>query len=351
MIMEKRSQTSSGIAEIRSVILKFLNSRNVFIRVIIPYILFIFVNVSLVRLGISCVMILIIFDLLMGLYLFDKAAKREEIIETLRRIKEGDFKAKIDTEYLYSDNLRIAESVNLLGDVIKNAVEVSMKDEKLKADLITNVSHDLKTPLTSIINYVELIKREDVENERIKKYIDVLQGKSYRLKKLTEDLLEASKISSGNIKVDLTRINLVEFVNQTIGEYYEKFEDASLTPIFKHKESVACVDADPRHLWRVIENLFGNACKYALPGTAVSISISESDDSTKLIISNVSKTNIGLEDYELDERFTRGDASRSTEGTGLGLAIAKSLVKAQGAKMEIKTCGDLFKCIIMFQNS
>ena len=151
MIMEKRSRTSSGIVEIRSVILKFLNSRNVFIRVIIPYILFIFVNVSLVRLGISCVMILIIFDLLMGLYLFDKAAKREEIIETLRRIKEGDFKAKIDTEYLYSDNLRIAESVNLLGDVIKNAVEVSMKDEKLKADLITNVSHDLKTPLTSIL--------------------------------------------------------------------------------------------------------------------------------------------------------------------------------------------------------
>ena len=333
---------------LRSLTLKFLDNQNIFLSIIIPYISFIILNLSLVFMGATGFLILAFLDSIICIFLCDRKCKREQIIETIEHIKGGDFSLKVDTRNMYADDLKLARSVNSIGEGIKDAVEVSMKDEKLKADLITNVSHDLKTPLTSIINYVELIKREDIENERISKYVDVLETKSFKLKKLTEDLLEASKITSGNIKVEFQKINLVEFINQTIGEYYEKFETADLFPIFRHHEQELFINADPSLLWRVIENLFSNACKYGLPGTSVSIMLTKTEDRTKLIITNVSKTEIGLEDYELEERFMRGDASRSTEGTGLGLAIAKSLTKAQGAEFKLRTNGDLFKCIIVF---
>ncbi len=296
----------------KSVILIILEDKNVFVHIIIPYLLFVILNISLASIGHIGFLLLTLMDILVCVLLCDNSSKRDE--------------------------------------VIKNAVEVSMKDERLKTDLITNVSHDLKTPLTSIINYVELIKREDTENERIRRYVEILENKSFKLKKLTEDLLEASKITSGNIKVELVRIDLVELINQTIGEFYEKFEGSDLTPVFRHDMPEAFIMADPSHLWRVIENLFGNACKYALPGTKLSITLTSRDKKITLLISNVSRTNIGLEDYEFEERFTRGDASRSTEGTGLGLAIAKSLANAQNAEFNVSTSGDLFKCFIAFKN-
>ncbi len=348
MMTKLRKLLFSQNSSLKSLILNFLDNQNVIFSIVIPYFAFIILNLSLIYLGDAGLLILLLLDISICIFLCDRKCKREHILETIEQIKGGDFSLKVDTTNMYADNLKLAKSVNSIGEGIKEAVEISMKDEKLKADLITNVSHDLKTPLTSIINYVELIKREDIDNERISKYIDVLETKSFKLKKLTEDLLEASKITSGNIRVQLQQINLVEFINQTIGEYYEKFEASDLFPIFRHKEQEIYINADPGLLWRVIENLFSNTCKYGLPGTSVSIMLTCKDDKTKLTISNISRTKIGLEDYELEERFMRGDASRSTEGTGLGLAIAKSLTKAQGAQFKLSTSGDLFKCIIVF---
>ena len=227
-----------------------------------------------------------------------------------------------------------------------------MKDEKLKADLITNVSHDIKTPLTSIINYVDLIKREDIQNEKVKEYVDVLEAKSQKLKQLTEDLVEASKISSGNISIQLDKIDFVELVNQTIGEFFEKFEAHSLIPIFKHEEQSMCINADPRHLWRVIENLLNNVCKYALAGTRVymdMIYIAEGDSKkVQFSVKNISESELNIGVDELTERFIRGDESRTTEGSGLGLSIAKNLTTAQGGQFNIRLDGDLFKVVIVF---
>ena len=227
-----------------------------------------------------------------------------------------------------------------------------MKDEKLKADLITNVSHDIKTPLTSIINYVDLIKREDIDNERIKEYVDVLELKSQKLKQLTEDLVEASKISSGNISIQLTKINFVELVNQTIGEFYEKLEDSGLSVIFKPEQPNMTILADARHLWSVIENLLNNVCKYALTGTRVYLDMHyetlENTDKVIFSIKNISAKELNIDASELAERFIRGDESRTTEGSGLGLSIAKNLTTAQGGTFEIRLDGDLFKVVITF---
>ena len=244
--------------------------------------------------------------------------------------------------------------MNSIGEGIDEAVNTSMKDEKLKADLITNVSHDIKTPLTSIINYVDLIKREDIDNERIKEYVEVLEQKSQKLKQLTEDLVEASKISSGNISIQLSRINFVELVNQTIGEFYEKLEASSLQVIFKPQDQNMSIMADSRHLWRVIENLLNNVCKYALSGTRVYLDMHYEtvENARKVIFSikNISAKELNIDASELSERFIRGDESRTTEGSGLGLSIAKNLTIAQGGTFDIKLDGDLFKVIITFDS-
>ena len=243
--------------------------------------------------------------------------------------------------------------MNSIGEGIKIAVNKSMKDEKLKADLITNVSHDIKTPLTSIINYVDLIKRENIDNEKVKEYVEVLETKSQKLKQLTEDLVEASKISSGNISIQLGNIDFVEFINQTIGEFYEKFEDHSLTPIFKHEDQSMCINADARHLWRVVENLLNNVCKYALPGTRVYMDMAyikegEQNKKVEFSVKNISESELDIGPDELTERFIRGDESRTTEGSGLGLSIAKNLTVAQGGEFDIRLDGDLFKVVITF---
>ena len=335
----------------RNVIVNTTDNANVIIRTWIPYILFVGMNLLLFKAGIPGIAVAACLDVLVGIYSYRQNLGRDGIIQVINKIRNGDLKAKVDTEGLHGDNITLAEAVNSIGDGIHKAVDTSMKDEKLKADLITNVSHDINTPLTSIINYVDLIKREEIDNDRVKEYIEVLDVKSQKLKQLTEDLVEASKISSGNISIQLDKINFVELVNQTIGEFYEKFEKSNLQPIFKPEAPVMEVVADPRHLWRVIENLLNNACKYSLNGTRVYMDMHgepdpDGEDKVVFSIKNISASELNIDASELAERFIRGDESRTTEGSGLGLSIAKNLTVAQNGTFDIALDGDLFKVII-----
>ena len=217
-----------------------------------------------------------------------------------------------------------------------------------KSDLITNVSHDIKTPLTSIINYVDLLKREDIKNERAKNYIAILEDKALRLKHLTDDLVEASKISSGNVKLEMTRINFQELINQTNGEFSEKFEDKGLQFVVNLPEEPVVIEADGRRLWRIIENLYNNAAKYAMPHTRVYVDLTMVGHMARFSIKNISEQPLNIGADELTERFIRGDVARSTEGSGLGLSIAKNLTELQKGSFDIYLDGDLFKVTIIF---
>lgn len=276
---------------------------------------------------------------------------RKKILIVLEQIKEGNITAKVDTKNLYFDNRTLAKAVNSIGTIIEEAVEKSTKAEKLRTNLITNVSHDIKTPLTSIINYVGLIKREKASSPKVQKYLDILEEKSFKLKNLTEDLVQASKLSSGNVVAKLQRIDLVEMINQCIGENYDRFEENRLKIYFNHNEPKAMIDADPELLWRVIDNLFGNIFKYALKGTMVSMEIKEKDGKHIFSLKNVSSVGISIDAEDLSERFVRGDESRSTNGYGLGLSIAKSLTSLQNAAFEVRLHGDLFQTIITFNQT
>lgn len=281
-------------------------------------------------------------------FVFRNHIKRQEIIEGIEKINGGEFGFQINTTQLKGDNLRLAEAVNHIGTGINQAVETSMKDERLKADLITNVSHDIKTPLTSIINYVDLLKRENVQDETLREYIEVLDVKSQRLKQLTDDLVEASKISSGNITLVFEKLHVTELVNQMIGEFSEKFQEKQLDVITNFMDKDAVILADGRRMWRVFENLFVNIYKYAMPGTRVYLEVYMLSKKVHITIKNISKQPLNIEAEELTERFIRGDISRSTEGSGLGLSIAKNLVIAQKGEFKIYLDGDLFKVTIVF---
>lgn len=326
---------------------------NIVVRTWVPYLIFLFFNLLMVFTG-AGILVAVIVDALIGVFLYHDVKERQNIVAGIEKITAGNFSYQINAENLHGDNLVLAKSVNRIGNGIKNAVEVSMKDERMKADLITNVSHDIKTPLTSIINYVDLIKREEVDNERVKSYIKVLDEKSQRLKQLTDDLVEASKISSGNIVLHFEKINLTELMNQTIGEFSEKFEQKNLTTIMNVNASNVVIEADSRRIWRVMENLFNNIYKYALEGTRVYIVIGctrEGDaekERVEISIKNISATELNCNPKELTERFIRGDESRTTEGSGLGLSIAKNLTEAQKGTFEIQLDGDLFKVILTF---
>ena len=316
----------------------------------IPYLIFLMINLILVLLGVGGVIGAFLLDMLVGAYIYRLSKQREEIVEGIEIIKNGESKHRIDTTHLHGGNLKLAESVNSIGVGIRNAVETSMKDEKLKTDLITNVSHDIKTPLTSIITYVDLLKRENIGDARVQGYIDILDSKSQRLKQLIDDLVEASKISSGNITIQLDTINFVELVRQSIGEFGEKFVASNLQVVTKMPEQPMFIEADSGQLWRVMENLFQNVSKYAMHGTRVYIEMEEEGYDKKYVFSakNISAKYLEVEAQDLTERFIRGDQSRQTEGSGLGLSIAKNLIEAQGGEFEIQVDGDLFKAIIKF---
>ena len=283
--------------------------------------------------------------------LLRKAVERHQILMGVEKIRDGSLAEKIEVQDLHGDDRLLAEAVNNIGDGLLQAVDDSTKNERMKADLITNVSHDIKTPLTSIINYVNLIKREKIENERVQGYIRILDEKSQRLKQLTEDLVEASKISSGNVKLDIQTIDLVELVYQTSGEFNEKFEQKELTIVTKMPRNPVLIQADGRQLYRVIENLYNNVAKYALEKTRVYVEITNDDRQTVFSIKNVSERSLARENSnagDLTGRFTRGDVSRTTEGSGLGLSIAKNLTVLMGGFFDISVDGDLFKATITF---
>ena len=283
------------------------------------------------------------------LLLLREASGRKQIEHGLKEIAAGDLDYKIDlTELQGEDNLQLAGIVNSLGEGMKAAVQEQMKSERLKADLITNVSHDIKTPLTSIINYVDLLKRENIENEKAKDYIRVLDEKSQRLKQLTEDLVEASKISSGNIKLEFMNLNLVEMIQQTSGEFEEKFKAGDLEEVMNLPNEEIVIRADGRRLWRVLSNIYNNAAKYAMQGTRVYADLEKKDGMACFSLKNISARPLNIPASELTERFIRGDVSRSTEGSGLGLSIAQSLTEMQGGTFELYLDGDLFKVTIKF---
>ena len=255
--------------------------------------------------------------------------------------------ARVDTGHLFGDFRRHGENLNRIREGMHRAVEQRMKSERLKTELITNVSHDIKTPLTSIVNYVDLLKKETLDGQA-GEYVEVLDRQSQRLRKLTDDLVEASKASTGNLAVSLERTDLGEVVRQALGEYAERMKTARLEPIVTIPESAVQVLADGRLMWRVLDNLLGNALKYSLTGTRVYLDLREAEGEAVLTVKNISSTALNVDASELLERFVRGDTARSTEGSGLGLNIARSLVELQKGRFALSVDGDLFKAEIRF---
>jgi len=322
------------------------------IRTWIPYIIFLLANLILLLLGKYGFIVALMIDLIVGAHLYKNNKERQEIIGSINTISGGDVKHQINVDKMHGDNLELGNAVNNIGNGIRKAVETSMKDEKMKADLITNVSHDIKTPLTSIINYVDLLKRENIQDEKISGYIDVLDQKSQRLKQLTDDLVEASKISSGNIVLNFEKINLKELVNQSIGEYEDKFAEHGLKCRLVVPDGPVYISVDARSMFRIIENLYNNIYKYALQGTRVYIDIElfgvEGAEKVQLAVKNISENQLNMSAEELMERFKQGDESRQAEGSGLGLSIAKSLTEAMNGQFDLFLDGDLFKVILTF---
>ena len=294
-------------------------------------------------------LLLIVMDCAVLYYLVKKAWGREQIIAGLKKITDGELQYKIPTEKLSGEQEQVADYINHIGEGLDAAVENSLKNERMKTELITNVSHDIKTPLTSIINYVDLLKRENPEDPKIRGYLEVLENKAQRLKVLTEDVVEASKASTGNIALEMTDLNFVELVHQVIGEFEEKFEERNLTMVVHFDEEEAIICADGRRLWRVLENVFGNASKYAMENTRVYVDVKVDRPNVQLSLKNISAQPLNISADELTERFIRGDVSRNTEGSGLGLSIAKDLVQLQGGEFKLYLDGDLFKVTIEFQ--
>ena len=274
----------------------------------------------------------------------------KEIETAEQKIIAGNLDYKLNTAGYKGDLKILAEGLNEIGTGLENAVNGRMKSERFKTELITNVSHDIKTPLTSIINYTDLLKKENIETEPVKGYIEVLDRQSERLKKLITDLLEASKASSGNIKLDIAEVDAGLMLEQVYGEYQNKFEKAGLTGIVTKPSETVFIKADANHLFRVFDNILGNVVKYAQPGTRVYIDLTQNDETITISFKNISKEKLNITGEELMERFVRGDRSRNTEGSGLGLSIAKSLANLMGGKLEIVIDGDLFKVEVRFNN-
>ena len=263
-------------------------------------------------------------------------------------IAKGNTAYRIDTKYLFGEFRRHADDLNAIQSGISRAVEERLRSERMKTELITNVSHDIKTPLTSIISYVDLLSKEEIESEKAREYLSVLQRQSARLKKLTDDLLEASKASSGTLPVTIEDCDLSVMLDQTAGEYGEKLAEKGLTLVVRKGEGSVPVRADARHTQRIFDNLMSNVLKYALPGTRVYLELREEESGPAVIFRNTSRTEIVQSPEELTERFVRGDASRSSEGSGLGLSIARSLAELQGGSLTVTVDGDLFKVTLGF---
>lgn len=311
--------------------------------------------------GFSTLMIMLIFRgvlsiiLMIALYgyimyrtitFFKECSKIEKKIEEVR---DGNNQLPLDVNEFSSEFKNIATSINNISEGIETAVQERMKSERLKAELITNVSHDIKTPLTSIINYSDLLKNEKIDNEKANEYIEILYSKSQRLKRLTEDLIEASKIQTGNVSLKKEKINVIELIRQAVGEFEDKFSKKGLNTIIDCKQNEIFILADSRYMYRIIENLFSNISKYALENSRVYIDIGIYGDDVNIAIKNISKDKLNISADELMQRFVRGESSRTTEGSGLGISIAQNLTNLQGGKFDLVLDGDLFKVRMSFK--
>ncbi len=287
-------------------------------------------------------------DVAVMIFAIRKADGLDLIMDGLKKISDGELQYKIKTDTLTGKQKVMAEYINNIGSGLDAAVENSLKKERMQTELITNVSHDLKTPLTSIINYVDLMKRENPTDPKIQEYLRILDEKSQRLKVLTEDVVEASKASTGNIKLEMNDIDFVEMVQQVIGEFEEKFKEKNLTMMVHFTDEPSIIYADGQRMWRVLENVFGNVVKYAMEGTRLSAENSNRNKKVTFSLKNISAQPLNISADELTERFIRGDVARNTEGSGLGLSIAKSLTELQGGEFKLYLDGDLFKVMITF---
>ena len=269
------------------------------------------------------------------------------LLDAAKRMRGGDLESKVEEKYLVGCFREFADELNGLADVAMVAAQNQLKSERMKTELITNVSHDIKTPLTSIINYVDLLEKPHTAEEE-KTYVEVLSRQSQRLKKLIDDLMEMSKASTGNVQVEIARIDAVEAVTQALGEFSDKLTAAGLTPVFHQSEEAIFLLADGRLLWRAMSNVLSNAVKYALPGTRLYVDVSAAGDKAIISFKNISGAQLNISAEELMERFVRGDSSRNTEGSGLGLNIAKSLMELQKGQLQLLVDGDLFKVTLVF---
>lgn len=285
--------------------------------------------------------------ILLGTLAIIAAVLIRDVLKGTEEIANGHPR-KISTKYLFGDIKAHAENINRINDGIVKAVDERMQSERFKTELITNVSHDIKTPLTSIINYVDLLEKEQINNDTALQYIEVLTRQSARLKKLIDDLIEASKASTGNLPVNLLSFDVGIIMSQAMGEYAEKLSAANLELIVNKPDEPMFIKADSRHLWRVLDNVFNNIAKYAQPHTRVYVDIMRRGSAVIMMFRNISKQQLNISGEELMKRFVRGDSSRNTEGSGLGLSIARSLTELQNGRLDVQIDGDLFKVQITF---
>ena len=333
---------------------KTYTNRKVTTKVILLFLAFSIILFTLVALAMdSAFFVLILIGYLFAVLwlLIQAAIKFNKVREAVKSIYEGNTNIRLNETEMKGVLKELTIYINDIAGGLSNAINQSLKSERLKTELITNVSHDIKTPLTSIINYVDLLKKEKMPNEKCTEYLMILENKSQRLKKLTEDLIEASKASSGNIKLNIEKINVNELVKQISGEFEDRFKAKGLEEILTLPEEEIFINADGRYMYRVLENIYSNAAKYALENTRVYMDIIPKQKTVVIQMKNISKEKLNISVDELMQRFVRGEASRNTEGSGLGLSIANSLTELQGGKFHIYLDGDLFKVTIGFEKA
>lgn len=289
----------------------------------------------------------IIGDAVILLFMLLVIVSADRIFEAVNDIRNGNLNRTIDTKYMPPFMKRFAEDILSMQDGLQNAVEGAVRDQRMKAELITNVSHDLKTPLTSIVTYVDLLKKCSIDNEDANRYVSILDEKAQKMKKLIEDLVEASKASSGAMEIHPVKINLCEFAAQAVGEHEDELKSRNIEILLRMPEEPVVVTADSQKTSRVVENLFSNIRKYAMEGTRAYVEVLGGEEYGTLIFKNISKEMLDVSAEELTQRFVRGDASRSSEGNGLGLSIAKSLCELQKGRLSVSVDGDLFKATVV----
>ena len=336
---------------IKSLITSMTRNANMTVKLILIFIAFGILNIIGFSLSISEPIGIFIL-IAIWVYAFAKMhqwlVRYIEIKNAINEIYMGNTEVHLD-EKRYKGSLNsMAIQVNDIAGGLSNAIQEKLKSERLKTELITNVSHDIKTPLTSIINYVDLLKKEKMPNEQAEEYLNILDNKSQRLKRLTEDLVEASKASSGNIKLNIEKLNVNELLKQVSGEFEDKFKSRNLEEVMSLPEKNVYINADSRYMYRILENMYSNISKYAMDNTREYIDVIPNNNRITIQMKNISKEKLYISTEELMQRFVRGDSARNTEGSGLGLSIATSLTTLQGGTFNIYLDGDLYKVIIEF---